>query len=213
MSKDHPKYYNSGGQEVPSVTTVLGIVGSPGLMFWANKIGKKKIDYWSLLREYANIGTLTHALVNEYFTGGMPEDFSEFTEYEQGQAYKNFSGFMKYIEENEIRCIMSERGFVSDKYNYGGTLDLYCEMKEGLTLVDFKTSADFRMKFFLQLMGYTNLLEENGHAVERGQVVLLREGDYETMTKTREELERFWKMFRACIITYKHNAILEADWR
>ena len=65
---------------------------------------------------------------------------------------------------------------VSERFKYGGTIDLYCKLDGVYTLVDFKTNAS---GIYPEMMtqsagGYRLLLEENGKPV--GKVIILRLG-------------------------------------
>ena len=57
----HVKYYNSKGEEVPSVTTVLKIFGK-NLTGWANWLGFKRINVKEFVDNKAKFGTYVHSV-------------------------------------------------------------------------------------------------------------------------------------------------------
>ena len=62
----HTKYVNSNGQEVPSVTQILGVINKPALINWANKMGLQGIKTSEVLRNTADIGTLAHEIIEKW---------------------------------------------------------------------------------------------------------------------------------------------------
>lgn len=214
----HKIYKNSNGIIVPSVTTVIGIINNPYLIQWSNKIGLEGKKYKSVLNSSANIGTLVHTMIESYFKGTNDElegKLSQCNESEISQANKAYENFLRWIDNNpSIEIIYSENEYVSDTYNYGGTLDLYGKINDSLILIDYKTSNYFDKKMFIQIAGYKNLLEENNKQVDSGRIIKLSKIDdkFEEMSKTNEELEIYWKLFKSCLLTYKLNNKLEREW-
>ena len=43
-AKAHTAYKTAGGQRVPGVTTVLGVINKPALVPWANQLGLQGIN-------------------------------------------------------------------------------------------------------------------------------------------------------------------------
>ena len=71
------------------------------------------------------------------------------------------------MPNQQIEIIFLEEQFVSEKFGYGGTIDMYCILNGKLTLVDFKTGKDIYIGYLYQLAGYLQLLREHKYKVER----------------------------------------------
>jgi hypothetical protein len=215
--KQHTVYKNSKGEVVPSCTTILQVLNTPSLLYWANKIGKEGRWYSTEMAMYGRIGTLAHALIEKYFKGGQP-DFKEklnaCTDNEKVQAFKAYTNFLAWIEENSVDIEESELQLVSERFGFGGTIDFYGIINRQLVLLDFKTSNYFNKKMFLQLAGYVLLLQEHGYDVEGVMVLKLSKtaNSFEVKKKSIEELEDYFKLFKYCVATSKLNLEIEKEW-
>lgn len=126
-------------------------------------------------------------------------------------------GFKKYLEwekQHKVEPIFNEKGFVSEKYKYGGTLDFYCKIDGKYTLVDFKSGKGIFNEHFLQVSSYANLLTENKHKVE--QIMILNIGRNEDEPFQHKEIpmptvRKYFKMFKALLQVYYIKRDLE--WR
>ena len=68
-SRAHIRYELPDGTKVPGVTTVLGVLNKPALIIWANRLGLQGIDSSKYRDEMADIGTLAHQMIVDYFKG------------------------------------------------------------------------------------------------------------------------------------------------
>jgi hypothetical protein len=84
-AKAHTIYKLANGKRVPGVTTVLGVINKPALVKWANGLGLQGIDSTTYVDETARIGTLAHAMIQEYL-GGPKWDRQAFTPEQVDQA-------------------------------------------------------------------------------------------------------------------------------
>ena len=66
-ARAHTIYKLEDGTKVPGVTTVLGILNKPALVKWANNLGLQGIDSNKYRDEMADIGTLAHQMIVNYF--------------------------------------------------------------------------------------------------------------------------------------------------
>jgi hypothetical protein len=215
--KQHTVYKNSKGVVVPSCTTLLQVLNTPSLLYWANKIGREGKYYSSEMAKASRIGTLTHALIEKYFKGhvdDLQEKLSACYDNEKIQAFKAFKNFQNWADENEFELLGSELQLVSDTYNYGGTIDYYGLINGVLMIMDFKTSNYFNKKMFLQLAGYRQLLIEHGYDVDAVMILKLSktEDKFEIKRKEADELDDYFKLFKFCIATHKVNERIEKEW-
>jgi hypothetical protein len=209
-AKEH--YHNAAGEIIGSVTTMLNELNKPALVKWANRMGLQGIDSDKYKDELAEIGTLTHSLI----MSRMHEIEPEVDEYSLKQIDLAQACYQKYIdweERNPIKPILSEVALVSEKYQYGGTPDLYGLCLKDLLLGDFKTNAKgiFPENIY-QVAAYEQLLIENGYRVTK--VIILRIGrqdpeGFEEKIVTRGELDAGFEIFLRCNDIYRLKKGLE----
>jgi hypothetical protein len=183
-------YYEYKNMWVPSVTTVLRQVGSPeGLMRWAAEQGangvykellqNKTIQSYGHTRELAiasldaerertaDIGTMAHALVEEFLrSGAAPLAKNETV----GTIFKTIREFILDVGIS-VAAVEKKLYGDFDGYLYGGRADLiandlapfnlkpYLGKKDVVgaparTIIDFKTGSAFRKISVLQLAAY-----------------------------------------------------------
>lgn len=179
-SRQHTVYTLADGTRVPGVTTVLGILAKPALIAWANKMGLQGIDTTKYVDAAANVGTCCHAMIEAHLKGQLFDDHA----YDRATIDIAENGYIKYLEwegQHKLEDIHSELQLVSEKYRFGGTIDLYCLLDGVTTLVDFKTNQSGIYDEMMHQVagGYRLLLEEHGMEVQ--QVLIIRVGKTDNM--------------------------------
>lgn len=173
----HTRYYNKAGKQVPGVTTITGVMDKPALVKWANSLGLRGIDVKEYVDELAIIGKLAHYIIECYIKKVKP-DYGDYTPNQVSLAENSVIKFFDWEKEtgfNRDDVIFSEQSLVSEKHQFGGTLDIYTVLQGKKTLLDLKTCKGVYGEHKTQVGGgYRLLLEENGHPVE--QVRILRIG-------------------------------------
>ncbi len=141
------------GQRVKGVTTVLGIMNKPALLFWAFKqgmsnfeklmtifaeLGKtdslkyviqpiiqdfKTITLYEKRDKAGNAGTLAHSFIENHLKG-LPEPKTDgLPEDIINKAEGCYLTFLDWEKANKLKVIASEVELTSEKYPFGGTLD------------------------------------------------------------------------------------------
>jgi len=206
---ERPVEYKISEIRVPSVTEVLSILGDVSLLKWANRLGFSFVDVSKHLDEVADIGTKVHAIIAKYLSG---EEIGEISD-EQISMY--FKRFLEFAKEYKIEPIYIEKPMVSNKYLYGGTLDLYCKLNGVYALVDFKTGF-FKYKHRIQLSAYKNMLLENGCIVERCYILSLKENGEKPYNLVEcwpldNEFVAFLGLLQAYRVIKEHEYIVNSD--
>ena len=168
----HTIYKNAAGKRLPGVTTITGQIGKPFLVKWAANLVKDGTDYDAYMDEVKKIGTATHEIILAGLEGRPPEvdSFSpEQLKWARGAAEKTLDWATDPAVD--LKLISSEVPLVSEKYQVGGTLDLYCTLnwqgKNVKAVIDFKTSdSGLYMENFVQSRAYTEFAIENGMEAE-----------------------------------------------
>lgn len=185
MSKtdNHNKMYiNAAGQRVMRITEIIKMLSKDSLTFWANMLGFQGVRVKDELERTANIGSLFHGVMEDYFTPGTIatidyEKYKIFDYRSQVEATNAIKSFFKWYEENRSWYKVAFREKVLVGMNYGGTVDTGLEGvidPKKVILADYKTSPNFYLTQFLQLGGYVDLYEElNGPDTVEGVIVII----------------------------------------
>ncbi len=213
-TKAKEKYRNAAGDIIPSVTTGLGILNKPALVRWANRLGLDGIDLDKHMDVLAGIGTLTHYLIMCRLNDEIPE-LSEYTPEQVGMANDCFKKYLDWESKNPVMPVMVEQRLVSERYQYGGTPDLYAVCNKELILVDFKTNAKgIFPEMVYQVSAYRQLLSEVGYKVSRAIILRLGRTDPEGVEEkilTNYEMDVGFEIFIRTIEIYKLIRTGKAD--
>lgn len=203
-TKAHTRYATEDGIIVPGVTTITGLLNKPALVAWANKLGLQGIDSTKYVDVTAQVGTCFHHMAESDLLGVQPN----LDEYSPDVIDRAENALLKYFEwrkNNDIELIFVEKPLVSEKYLYGGTLDIYGILNGKKTLVDLKSSKAIWEEFFYQLAGYNNLLEEQDYFPEEYRILRFGRDEsegHEEMVLSREALETYWEIFYHLLQVY-----------
>lgn len=139
---------------------------------WAFAAGqqRKNASLYGGRDKAADIGTVAHKIL-EARERGLEVDNSNIQEEIWKAALECIKSHDKWFEGLEVKTILFEEEFVSEKYLYGGTLDKLAYVNKDSTLIDYKSGKDIYESHFIQLSAYTNLAIENGYEVERAIIV------------------------------------------
>jgi hypothetical protein len=212
MARPSNGYRNSAGQPIPGTTDITGrFKDYSGLMrwaFWCGKQGHAQLYDKSAL----DIGTCVHVMA-EFSMRGQPDKDIEFyltatlrDPEHQDKARTAFAAFLRWRSEFAVEAYKQEISLVSEALQFGGTLDAIATIRDGLGLVDFKTSKDAVVypEHLIQLAAYGILWDEThpNEPLTAGYhlIVLPKDGSKPVHREfTREQLhphrQQFW-LFR-----------------
>jgi len=195
-TRAHTRYRDSAGAIVPGTTTITGQLNKPGLVRWANNLGLQGIDSTKHVDDKAAIGTLAHHLIETFLTGGEP-DLDDYTKRQIKQAEVPYKKFLEWFEDNAVEVILTEQQIVSDRYKFGGTIDLYCRIGKRRVLVDHKTSGGIYPEMLYQAAAYKELLKEAGHPVDEVRILRIGRDEAEGFEERRlRDTRQYWKIFK-----------------
>lgn len=155
-------YKNAAGKRLKSVTTVTNrFKDSQGLLYWANSAGLDGLTLDEARIPAASAGTLAHDMVEAHINN---RDMPETAHFKDQDMVKNAqSAFNTYLEWQaafKIEVQYTEVNLVSEKHQFGGRLDAIGTWKNGLCLIDWKTSNAVYADMALQIAGYAIAWEE-----------------------------------------------------
>ena len=96
-----------------------------------------------VLNDLAELGSITHDWINDFVTGGFPEDPS------RDEQAEMIVKFLEWWDIHEVEVIATEVTVVGD--GYAGTLDHIWKIDGTVTIVDTKTSRKIRETHLAQL--------------------------------------------------------------
>lgn len=182
MATPRQGYRNLEGVKVPSVTTIIGRFKDSGaLVQWGYKQGREHENLavrgldapahlYDVTGKAALAGTIAHdmieyAILNRKPIGAgfdLPKS-AEGADWEVIERARNaFRQFEWWREQTHIVITHTEMGLVSERYQFGGTLDaIGTDAAGNIVLVDWKTSNAVYDDYLYQLGAYSLLLEEN----------------------------------------------------
>lgn len=209
MPTQHKGYFLADGTRVPSVTTILGrFKEAGGLIHWAWQLGKEGKDYREERDTAAGIGTIAHALVDDWIHGRM----TQLNYPPNERAETAFNAFRQWADQTKFTVTHTEQPLVSEKYKFGGTFDAI--MVNGKRAMgDWKSSNALYPEYLCQIAAYGKLWEENypGEPIDGGFVLCRFDKTYGDFThKWWGELETAWKAFLCMRELYEYDKELKA---
>lgn len=170
-------YKNGKGQRVPGTTTVIGQNlgwNKQQLMWWANQEGLAGRNHRDTSQRAADAGTIAHYLI-ECDIRKLKPDCSKWEKELVDKAETCFLNYLHWKDTMRFEPDEPELSLVSEKHQYGGTLDCPCIINGKHSLFDWKTSGGVYPDYVIQIMAYKNLWEENFPAKPlTGGIYLLR---------------------------------------
>lgn len=171
-TNNHGKIYiNKDGKRVLRISEVIKILGKDQLIIWANMLGFKKIYYKAELERTANIGTMVHAVLEDFTDESTLTDLSQFDpiefniyqasdKLEVSNALQSF--FLWYRKNSKLfKVVDTEVEMVGERF--GGTTDIILQSplhKDRVIIGDYKTAKSVYLSMYLQAGGYIALYEE-----------------------------------------------------
>ena len=209
-TKAHQIYKLADGTRVPGVTTILQVLNKPALVKWANNLGLQGIDSTKYRDKMADIGTLAHLMILDYFKCEK-SDYSEYSPDDVDKAENCLISFYAWTKENDVKPIAVEQQLVSEVFKYGGTVDLYCMLNGLPTLVDFKTGKAIYDEMFIQVAAYKMLLEEHKNIVDHVRILRIGREDNEGFEDRKmANMDRYWYLFFHSMKIYNLQKQLKA---
>lgn len=168
MARPKEGYRNAANEPVPGTTDITGrYKDSSRLMYWAWNKGKAGLKLYDGVD--INIGTVVHQMAELDLKGQSAADIAFYAKTtlpdpeHLEKAQTAFLAYKKWRENFHVEPHKQEISLVSEKYQFGGTLDTVAAIRNGLGILDFKTSAKGEVyeDHVIQLSGYGLLWKEN----------------------------------------------------
>lgn len=203
--KVHTRYYDKKGNLLPGVTTIVSDWGEKGgtIMNWAWRMDLDGIDIYDYMHEMKAIGKLAHSII----TDGLAKRETDYTRYSQEQidaAQNSALSYYEWKKGHKIEPLVIETSFVSDKWGYGGTIDIYGVIEKNFELIDLKTGSGVYPSHFVQIAAYRELLQENGYKVDRCRILNIPRTEDEAFQEVIvTNLDTWFEIFKGLLMAYK----------
>ena len=196
-------YTCENGDKVPSVTSILQILGSHEIIKWANYLGFKHIDYEKELAKTSEFGTIIHNCIENIVNPSSAKILKFKDAFEKGRCEKIMKKFNNHISGLSYKTINTEASYASSILGYGGTIDWYLTLDDKYTLIDFKTSKKIYLKHLFQLGGYYNLLKEYNIPLEQAGIFIINDKSCFEFILPIEKIVKYGEAFNHLYEIYK----------
>lgn len=163
MGRPTTGYKNAAGEKIPGTTTIIGrFKESGGLLQWAFKQGQSGVSHLYEERDNAALaGNIAHDCIEAKILGKPLPEVGQLDRALFEKAMNAYHQFLEWQEQTRIEIVATERSYVSERYQFGGTVDaIGRDMKGRIVLLDWKTSNSVYQDYLVQLAAYALLLEE-----------------------------------------------------
>jgi hypothetical protein len=207
----HQKYFTRDGREVVGASTPARLGHDiKGLLNWYLSCGRKMVNPFHILARAGVVGSISHHIIRCYIED-WKADLSEFSQSEIAEAEIPANKFWAWWQEQDFVPVGTEVQLVSEKYGYGGTIDVLARDAGGrLILVDWKSSSGIWPDHLCQLSAYEQLVHENRQEQVFKRVIVRGgkdddEGDFEQ--RWLGPMDSYFNVFKAQLALY--NAMRE----
>lgn len=195
------------GEIVPGVTTIISnqlAWNKNALIAWARREALAGKDPDKIRDEAAESGTCAHYLIECHIKGKEP-DLEDFTQAQIDKGENGFLAFLDWEKENKLDYKAIEFGVVSEKYRYGGTIDMIASKNGDLWLLDLKTSKGVYAEHKVQVAAYKNAYEEQEQKeINECHIIQLSkdDGSFQHHKLSKEQIWDGWDAFKYCRALY-----------
>jgi ATP-dependent exoDNAse (exonuclease V) beta subunit len=210
---------------VPSVSGILGMIEKPHLSKWKcdqmvrkcikhpHNEGESERDYINRIHGYTKIdmhkildfGNRVHKAIEEVNLG-------TFDESKDPEIWPWIETYVRWTHDRVLRVIAVEKIVVSNRWGFGGTVDLIAEVRgiRGKVIIDYKTQEyagkkpDFRDSYLHQLAAYRKTMRPNPLCIS---LVINRSEPLPIAEKIwlPSQLQRGWRLFQAANALWRED--------
>jgi len=189
-------HYLIHGVKYARVTRINSIIDKPELRYWLQKTGAAKSK--EILKTRSNFGSMLHKMIEVTLKGEKLSD-----NYDQ-YLMDSIKVFEKWRGLHEIIPQALEQHLWSNTHKFAGTCDFIGLVDGKLMILDWKSSRSIYDEYFLQMSAYVAAFyEQTGIKVEGIGILQIRDGEYNFITKTYDEImQDYFPVFLAAKTIY-----------
>lgn len=220
-------HYTWEGETVDGVTSILGVINKPALVYWSanqaaeyveanlplntplDEVQKKglvegaKKAHRNFLKDAADYGTLLHDWIECYIKSTIGQG-SKPNMPTNPKLKESAEKFLNWIKEFDVKFIASEQKVMSKKYKFAGTFDFLATVKGKIVLGDIKTSSGIYDEMWLQTAAYKGAYLEEFADKHIDHTLIFRcgkDGSFEV--KELNDYEKNYNAFVSALILYR----------
>ena len=162
-------YRNAKGTRIPGNTTIIGsnLGWSKGaLMYWAWNEGREGRDFRQTRDAAANAGTIAHEMVERDIKGQPPLLYEGISNEIVAKAETGYLNFLEWKKMGNFELLGMEIPLVSERYQFGTTIDILARVANKRSIVEVKTSNDIYEDMLIQMGAQRQAWDEN-HPTEK----------------------------------------------
>jgi len=154
-------YKNSKGEVLKGVTTIIGnnfAWNKSALLGWAYNRGRDGLSLRD--QEALDTGTIAH----QWIEADIKNKSFKTPDIEKEMMDKVENSMLAYEEwkdQVKFKLLKSELSLISEKYQFGGTIDIIGEINGQQAIIDLKTSEAIYIDHKIQVIAYKELYNEN----------------------------------------------------
>jgi len=195
-------YKNSKGERLSGVTSIISSQlgwNKQALMYWSWNEGIEGRNFRDTSQKAADIGTIAHLMIECDLRGQKFDD----KPYDKTLIDKAETAYLAWLEWKELvsfDLLESEKSLISEKYQFGGTIDV-AAVKKVTAIVDLKTSKDVYPDHKIQISAYGKLWNENypDNPIKAYYLLKLGKEDGSFAYYYWPNLDKAWEAFQALL--------------
>lgn len=201
--KAQTQYKRKDGTIVPSVSTILNVLYKPALLDWVWQSWSEGLDYREVEYSADDIDILVQYLITCHLKGQMP-NITGYLPVEVEKAKNSLMKYQQWERRHSVTPVMIEMPLVSEKFEFGGTLDLVVKLDDGFSLVDFQIGKAVSWETFYRLAAYWKLTVEQGWPLASARVLRIGIDESERFEeRIKTSLDTEWQVFAHCFAIYR----------
>jgi ATP-dependent exoDNAse (exonuclease V) beta subunit len=189
-------HYLIKGIKYARVTRINSVINKPELRAWYAKTGATKAK--EILKTRSGFGSTVHKMIEVTLKGEkLSDNYDSF-------LMDSITIFNKWLGLHKVVAQELEQHLWSEQYHYAGTCDFIGLFDGKLYILDWKTSRGIYDEYWLQMAAYVQAFYElTGLKVEGIGILQIRDGEYNFITKTYDEImQDYFPVFLAAKTIY-----------
>lgn len=197
-------YVTPEGKHYPSITTVLGSVIKEGIEKWKAAVGAVEAN--RVLHHAGTRGTALHLIAEKY----LNNETDIFPTNTMPHVKALWYSIKPLLDANVGKVILQEAPLYSDIFGVAGRVDCIAEYEGTLSVVDFKTSRQYKTKdsisnYFIQAAFYAAAFYERTNIPITQSVILMAVDDNPKPIVFKENTYKWLKDLRHIVKRYNES--------